>query len=491
MTNKLTVNANSKMIIESQVMEMCDFSIGEGKVLGMTAVACVNGCEALTNELRVSVRTIFRLMYAINTDIECVELRVDNVHSIYKEGITASTRAVLKANVIDCESQNGNIVRGKATIEISGWYLLQNQIEFLDACQKDVFCKTSTVQVESINLFKPTSLSTTNTFEARMPLSKILDSKVSASINNVYVLSGSYQIEGEVNVRVVALTDTKQFISQNFTHNFSTEVSEMSLTATSSVDVEVNVLECTLNLTDTDSRIIICDLTLGMNATENSTCEVMGITDAYSVSNIVNLTSSCFYLNTNYCYRTVRDKASMNFALESGANEVCCLLTPMVSASINTTRGNISVEGLITATLIYLDENNNFAAMPVELPYQTVVSKDYECDSYLRPSVQIVSINGRLRTSKEVEVQAELVLTARGMSSKDVCLLSELELGGAKEENDYAISLYIVKPNETIWDVSKALSTDEDTIMQLNSDLKLPLKGGEKVLIYKSLNVEF
>lgn len=491
MTNKLTVNANSKVIIESQVMEMCDFPIGEGKVLGMTAVACILGCEALTNELRVSVRTIFQLMYALASDIECMELKVDNVHSIYKEGILPSTRAVLKANVIDCESHNGSVVRGKATIEISGWYLLENKIEFLDACQKDAFCKTSTVTVESINLFKPASLNTTNTFEARMPLSKLLCSKVSANINNVYVLSGSYQVEGEVNVRVVALTDNKQFISQNFTHNFSTEISEMSLNASSTIDVEVSVQECTLSLTDTDSRIIICDLALGMNTSEITSCEVMGITDAYSVSNVVDLTSACFYLNTSHCYRMVRDKSSMNFALEEGANEVCCLLSPMVSASINTAKGNITVEGLITATLVYLEENNNFAAIPIELPYQTVVSKDYECDTYLRPCVQISAINGRLRTSKEVEVQAELLITARGISSKDVCLISDIAIGAPKEENDYAISLYIVKPNQTMWDVAKALSTDEDTIMQLNSELKLPLKGGEKVLIYKALNAEF
>lgn len=492
MTNKLTVNANSKMIIESQVMEKCDFSIGEGKkVLGITAIACVTGCEALNNELRVAVRTIFRIMYTYETKLECAEMKVDNVHSLYKEGITASTRAVIKANVIDCEHTSGNIVKGKATIEISGWYLVENKMDFLDTCQKDIFCKSNTVKVDNVNLLKASSLSTTNTFEARMPLSKILDSKASASINNVYVMNGSYQIEGEINVRVVALTDNNQFISQTFSHPFNTEISEIALTLASIMDVEVNVSEYVLSLTDTDSRTIICDLTMNFGAAENTSCEVLGITDAYSVSNDIVTTSTCFRLNTNHCYRSIRDKASMNVSIEGGANEVCCVLTPMVSASINTSRGNVMVEGLITTTLIYTDENSSFASMLVELPYQTTVAKDYECDAHLKPCVQISNINVRLRTSKEVEVVAELLITVRGISSKDICLISDMEIGEIKEENDYAISLYIVKPNQTIWDVAKALNTDENTILQLNSDLKLPLKGGERVLIYKAININF
>lgn len=492
MTNKLTVNANSKMIIESQVMEKCDFSIGEGKkVLGMTAIACVTGCEALNNELRIATRTIFRVMYCVDTAIECTEMKIDNIHSLYKEGITASTRAVVNANVIDCEYFEGNIVKGNATVQLSGWYLVENKLNFLDACQKDVFCKSNTIKVENVNLLKASSLSTTNTFEARMPLSKILDSKASIAINNIYTMNGSYQIEGEINMRIVALTDNGQFISQNFSQSFSTEVIDQNLTTSSVMDIEASVVEYVLSLTDTDNRTIICDLTMMFYASENTSSEVMGIVDAYSVTNDIVATSSCFRLNTNYCYRLVRDKASMNITLNEAANEVCCVLTPMVSASVNTTRGNVVVEGLITANLIYTDENSNFASMPVEIPYQAMVAKDYECDTHLKPTVQITSISVRLRTSKEVEVVAELLISVRGVSSKDICLISDMEIGEIKESNDYAISLYIVKPNQTMWDVAKALNTDEATILELNSELKLPLKGGERVLIYKAINMDF
>ena len=61
-------------------------------------------------------------------------------------------------------------------------------------------------------------------------------------------------------------------------------------------------------------------------------------------------------------------------------------------------------------------------------------------------------------------------------------------LGAEKEEDDYAICLYVVKAGETLWDVAKALNTDEATLQALNRDVSLPLCGGEKILLYRALD---
>lgn len=490
--NKLTVNANSKTLIESQVMENTDFSIGENKkVLGMTAVAQISGIEALNNELRVAIRTIFRITYLAEGGAVSLDNKVDNVYSIYKEGINPSTKACLKATVTDCEYISGSKIKGNATIEISGWFLMENKMEFLDACKEGVFCKTEAVKVESVNLLDAKAINLTNTFEARLPLAKILDYKAEAVISGVYPMNGSYQLEGEISLRVVALSDTNQFISQNFSQPFNTEIMEASITADSVIDVEATVKEVTLQLTDTDNRTIICDMGVGFCAAVNSQTEIMGITDTYSTTNELTLESACFKLNTSYCYRVARDKTNISYSFAQDINEICCLTSPMASAMVNTSEKNVTVEGLITTTLIYLDENNEYASSVIELPYKTLVAKDFECDTHLKPRVIVTNLSARLRAGREADINAELLIWVRGVSSKEICLVSSLEIGGEKEVDDYAISLYIVKPNETLWEVAKALNTEESTILELNKELKLPLKGGERVLLYKPINIEF
>ena len=66
-------------------------------------------------------------------------------------------------------------------------------------------------------------------------------------------------------------------------------------------------------------------------------------------------------------------------------------------------------------------------------------------------------------------------------------IIYDVELGAEKEENDFAVSLYIAKEGETLWEVAKALNTDEITLAEQNADVGLPLKGGEKILLYKYL----
>ena len=54
-----------------------------------------------------------------------------------------------------------------------------------------------------------------------------------------------------------------------------------------------------------------------------------------------------------------------------------------------------------------------------------------------------------------------------------------------------AEDIYIVKNNETLWDVAKQLGTSVDEIIAQNPELELPLKEGDRVYIYYQKVMEF
>ena len=64
MDNTITVNANSKEIIKDVLFQASlDGTMENGdKILGVTAESIVVGCESLNGELRVNVRTIFKIV---------------------------------------------------------------------------------------------------------------------------------------------------------------------------------------------------------------------------------------------------------------------------------------------------------------------------------------------------------------------------------------------------------------------------------------------
>lgn len=490
MTENKTVNSNSKEIISSVMFgESCALNVPDGmRIVCVTAESAIAGTEALNNELRASVKTSFRAICATaEGEYEVRESYAESARSVVREGITASSRAVLNACVTDCEFSPAAGGKATATVELNGWFLRENTLEFLSSEVEGVCCRTERVKVENIAALKESGLTLTHSNEARMPLKRILECANSVCVNNVYPSAGVYQIEGELTTRVAAITDNNQFLCQSFNHPFSTEVGEELCRADSVIDVEAAVVRGEVTLTDGDARVFITDTEIVFRAAISETVEIQGVTDCYSVTHELDAQSAATVLDRCVCTRSVRDKASASVKTGGVVNEVYCVAGAAVaSASINTDNG-LGVEGLITANVLYADENNVCTAALAEIPFLTGVAKDYECDTHLAPSVVITSASARLRTSSEIEVTAEYSVTVRGVGESEVTLVSSVTVGAEKEDDDYAISLYIVKPGETLWDVAKALNTDEDTIARLNEDVKAPLKGGEKILIYKEL----
>lgn len=488
MTENKTVNSNTKEILSSIIFgESCNFNISEGRTICVNASASVSNVEALNNELRVSVKTEFTAVYqTAEGEFDTVKAYAESVRSLIKEGIKPSTGAVVNASVTECDvSPSG--ASATASVELSGWFLKENTLEYLGSELEDVHCLTKGVNVENIVLLRDSRLTLTHSNEARLPIKKILDCSSIAVVTNVYPSSGLFQVDGELTVRIAAITDNNQFLTQTFSHPFGTEISEEFCRADSVIDVDPTIIKNEITLTDGDSRVFISDTELCFRYTVTEQMEIAGVTDCYSTKNELQLKTSTATLDECFCYRAVRGKASSTIKTEGMVNELGCVICPNVSAvSVNLENG-LNVEGLILATVLYDDENNVCTAKTVEIPFSCEASKEFVCGAGLMPTVTVVSVGARLRTSTEIEVTAEFTASVRGINAKETTLVSAIEVGAEKEEDDYAISLYIVKPGETLWDVAKALNTDEDTIMKLNEDVAVPLKGGEKILLYKEL----
>ena len=62
---------------------------------------------------------------------------------------------------------------------------------------------------------------------------------------------------------------------------------------------------------------------------------------------------------------------------------------------------------------------------------------------------------------------------------------------GEKSENSAALTVHLAAKGEGIWEVAKSAGCPPDDIMRQNPDLTLPLQGGERILIYRSVKEKF
>ena len=90
----------------------------------------------------------------------------------------------------------------------------------------------------------------------------------------------------------------------------------------------------------------------------------------------------------------------------------------------------------------------------------------------------------RSKRGKEIEVSGTLSVYSDMYGDNEIGVVSGVVLGEEKPHDDCVLYIYIVKPNQTIWDVAKEMSVSVDLILSQNPDVNLPLVGGEKLVIY-------
>jgi LysM repeat protein len=76
------------------------------------------------------------------------------------------------------------------------------------------------------------------------------------------------------------------------------------------------------------------------------------------------------------------------------------------------------------------------------------------------------------------------------MTRFDSYIITKVTEGEDKPVNDSAISVYIPKPNDSLWEISKELGVTEEEILKINKDLTFPLSGEERIVVYREVDIK-
>ena len=464
-------------------IESAHFDVREGKILAARAEAYATGYEALTDEFRVTVKTVFSAVILLpDNAIDTQEEIVESVRSVFQKGINGSAKAHFCVNVKNCVySENGSEITADEIVD--GWYIVEQKTEILSP-DHDLVCRVKKEKTNRIDLYE-SRLDLSYTDEMRMPVKSVLDCSATAIVSAAYPSAGAVRVEGEITVRLIALSDNDQYLTQTFSHPFGTDVVANYADETT-FDVECSVVKCAAALSDGDAREITTELETAFCLTTSTVAEIEMVTDCYSMEKETRATETVLVFDDRFCSRTLADKTSTVLA-GNAVNEIYACLYPTLREAKARVEDGLTVEGTISSYVLYADENDLPAVKEVRMPFSAHCNGDYDCSYVLFPTVAIKSCSARLKTATDIEVSAEYAVTTRGVGEKTVRCVGEVALLEDKAPDDAAICLYPVKAGEDLFDVAKALNTREDVLLRLNPDLNLPLVGGEKILLYNEL----
>ncbi|HHT82944.1 MAG: DUF3794 and LysM peptidoglycan-binding domain-containing protein [Christensenellales bacterium] len=489
--NKVSINTGNRKKLQNAVFyEDAELNLSSvKKILGVSAVAKISNYEAMKGEIRVAGKIPMKIIYLSDEDqILSYDYSKEFMATLSNADIMPNDKAVLRCAIIDTDYSGTQELKIKLSLSIDGYYIKEMPVEILEVEGEGIHCKKDQIKLDKIINLNETTLEISKSFEAKENIFKILAYNTNCVINNIYPYDELFQVEGEAVTNIIALGEDNKLISQSFNQDFALEAPHSDIMPSSEIMLECFNKSTTIILEEEGSRNIIIDLEISFKgvAVEKSQTEV--ICDAYCIDKELIVKDSRIDVNEGVWQRNKKEEINGSFQVDDDIEKVVAVINP-VNATIELSNNfGLYAEGMVYAQVVYINKENIHKSVKCEIPYQILIDKDIMADDNSAAQIMINNCQPKKKTANEIELNMNAFVRAWGNNVNKKTIVEDMEEGAAKEDDNIAISLYIAKEGESLWDVAKMLSTDEKTLMQLNPDIKLPLRSGDKILLYREFS---
>lgn len=148
--------------------------------------------------------------------------------------------------------------------------------------------------------------------------------------------------------------------------------------------------------------------------------------------------------------------------------------------------GEILAEGLLQSTLFYRDADGAVRTATLHLPFSFPIRFDrVKAGQKVHITGIVCGVNVQQKVEGELDTEATLKLYITLDNCEEMHYLSKLHIGDEVQETNSAISIYLPKKGDSLWKIAKQLRQPPELIEQSNSHLTFPLKGQERIVVYR------
>ena len=156
---------------------------------------------------------------------------------------------------------------------------------------------------------------------------------------------------------------------------------------------------------------------------------------------------------------------------------------------------DLQVEGIIDMNILYISEDDlrPLSSLKGAIPFTQVIEvkgMKPESSYEIRPSVDQLSV--MMLDGDEIEVKAIMSLNTIVFDKITEPIIIDLEVAELdieKLQSMPGIVGYIVKKDDSLWNIAKKYYTSVDTIMEINDMESATIKEGDKLIIMKKVDI--
>lgn len=315
-----------------------------------------------------------------------------------------------------------------------------------------------------------------------------------ACVNSTKALGGEIEVSGEVILHLCALKEDGSLSTYErlipFVSNVPCDEPNVEL-----VSATAKVLSANLQITADEEKgksKIVVETTLGCDCAIYGVDSVSCVVDAFSTTNEIRLNrekrQGRYLLKEIYATERVNGIAALSLPI---AAEDVLLAAVCPRAEIACRKrydeagyeNGVDAEGVVEAELLIKTADGLHKAVTLSLPFAFPARVEDSDESEIDCAVCGLSV--KRRAGGELELSATLKTTTKLYRLQAAEYVSSVEEGESVAENECAVSIFIPREGDGLWELATRLKSPPEEVKKNNPHLSFPVKKGERIVIYR------
>jgi len=391
---------------------------------------------------------------------------------------------------------DGNSIKVIAVLNISFDGICADKIKALtSASGESIFVKYEDIKFANFVGVAEEKFDVTNDIEIVDAVERVLTVCPTTYIDRIESYQDYIKVIGGVCVNITYITRGENSTIRTYDNRFDfiQEIALSGITGDSIVMGKIFTNYQNLGITttlDQDKSIVNLVVPIDFRGYGYNLRNIQIVSDIYSTENFVNINTESFTNLTNFESKTFVEQISGSLPLEDNDLFIDEILgntnCSVVVANSRLSGEYLTVDGVVSCDVIY--RNIEFGAVvskTIQIPYSVDLKVGDWGNGIYCVDAAMTNHSIKVRRGTEIEFSGavSLYLTLSNLG-KEACIES-VNLSDEKIICDSNLTIYIAKDGDTIWDIAKSLSVSEDSIIEQNPELSLPITAGDRIVVYK------
>ncbi len=474
--------------LTTQTAVECRFTQDVATVLTSACSAVLAGADAGNGEVRYYGKAHFSIVYEDAEKRVCRAERGVEWSAVVKDDFVFP--ALTARAQVACE--NISVRREGASVYMTALLgcdiSLYGEQTFDYLSGGDLIVKREPVHVLTCHLVSGAA-EADDEFETEF-ITDILQHTEAVNVTSIVTETGMLKVEGDVNLAVLALKEGAGLVSFERLVPFRLEIPCEAAAYGASAEADVAVVSSNLRANSDEEKnkcVLTCELSLALNGCVYEEVEVDAVVDAFSATSHSDLVfASCESAGVGDTFlRTERisGKCALSSPVDFSDNFQAITLARAEAELVSSERG-MTVDGVAMSTLLVVGADGTRRGIELSLPFSVPVDT-----ANAKVRVHVLGMSARQKQEGEVEAEATLKITMQEERKISARLVASAEEGDLLPVNDSAVSVYIPRAGDGLWELAKSLKKSPEEVAASNPDMEFPIKAGQRVIVYRKKSV--